>query len=215
MLIEFSQRQQALLQLLLTHKSGLTREAIARALGISKAAVHQHLIALERGGYIAERALRKTKGRTSQVYALTERGVHLFPKQYAWFSKLLLKQLIARLGSAEVQELLYRLGQETAASFKQRFEGLAPEARLKEIAELMQEVGYEARLEGQEIAASNCLYHDLAKDHPEVCALDLGLLDGLAGAQVMQTECMLRGGEACRFCLLKADLPIQDRIRGT
>jgi predicted ArsR family transcriptional regulator len=196
----FGKRQQHLLHLLLEYKDGLTMDELAHALEISKPAVHQHLIALERGGYVVHKELRKTGGRPCQVYVLTERGVHLFPKQYAWFSKLLLKQLIQELGSVPVQNLLYRLGRETAASLRWKLEGKSSTERLKEIVCLMQELGYEAKLEGEEVLARNCVYHDLAREHPEVCALDLGLLDGLGGEPVIQTECMLRGGKACRFC---------------
>jgi predicted ArsR family transcriptional regulator len=203
MLVEFNPRQQGLLKLLLEHKEGLTMEELANALAVSKAAVHQHLSALERGGYVTMKGLRKTGGRPCQVYALTERGVNLFPKQYAWFSKLLLKQLLTQLGSAQVQSLLHLLGRETAASLRARLEGKEACERLKEIVNIMQELGYEAELKGEEVLARNCVYHDLAREHPEVCALDLGLLDGLVGEPVIQTECMLRGGTACRFCLGK------------
>lgn len=204
MLTDFGQRQQALLQLLLEHKDGLTMDELARALEVSKSAVHQHLVALMRSGYVIQRELRKTGGRPSQTYTLTDRGVHLFPKQYAWFSKLLLEHLIAQSGSAQVQGLLYRLGKETAASLYLRLEGKSFSERLREIVCIMQELGYEAKLEGEEVTARNCVYHDLAREHPEVCALDLGLLDGLLGQPVIQTECMLRGGTACRFCLQRA-----------
>ncbi len=203
MLVEFNPRQQGLLKLLLEHKEGLTMEELAHALAVSKAAVHQHLSALERGGYVTMKGLRKTGGRPCQVYALTERGVHLFPKQYAWFSKLLLKQLLTQLGSSQVQSLLHLLGRETAASLRTRLEGKEACERLKEIVNIMQELGYEAELKGEEVLARNCVYHDLAREHPEVCALDLGLLDGLVGEPVIQTECLLRGGTACRFCLGK------------
>jgi DeoR family suf operon transcriptional repressor len=198
----FGQRQQALLQLLLEHKDGLTMDELARAVEVSKAAVHQHLVALERDGYVAQRELRKTGGRPCQVYALTERGIHLFPKQYAWFAELLLKELIARLGRGEVQHLLYRLGQEVAASLRPRLAGKSAEERRAEVVKMLVELGYEASLEGQTISAKNCVYHDLARQYPEVCALDLGLLDTLLG-EVTQSECMVRGGKACKFCALK------------
>ncbi len=199
----FGQRQQALLQLLLEHKDGLTMDELARAVEVSKAAVHQHLVALERGGYVSQRELRKTGGRPCQVYALTERGIHLFPKQYAWFAELLLKELITRLGRVEVQRLLYRLGQEVAASLRARLAGKAAEERLAEVVAMLVELGYEARVEGQTISAKNCVYHELASQYPEVCALDLGLLEALLGEGVTQTECMVRGGKACKFCVLK------------
>ncbi|GAB6068322.1 hypothetical protein JCM13664_16410 [Methylothermus subterraneus] len=201
MLDAFGQRQQRLLHLLLDHPEGLTMDELAQALAVSKAAVHQHLVALEREGYVAQKELRKTGGRPSPAYALSERGVHLFPKQYAWFSKLLLEHLLQELGSAAVQSLLYRLGQETAASLRAPLVAHPPKERLAAIVQLMHTLGYEAKLEGETIAARNCVYHDLAKEHPEVCALDLGLLDGLLDQPVLQTECMLRGGKACRFCL--------------
>lgn len=210
MLTEFGKRQQALLQLLLEHKEGLTMDELARALEVSKSAVHRHLVALERDRYLTQKALLKTGGRPSQVYTLTDRGVHLFPKQYAWLSKLLLHQLLKQLGSAEVEKLLYRLGQETAASLRERLQGKTLAEQIPEVVRIMQELGYQAEAvetpEGPEICAKNCVYHDLAREHPEVCALDLGLLDGLLQGTALQRECMLRGGLACRFCLLSRTL---------
>lgn len=200
MLTSFGERQQRLLNLLLENKSGMTMDELARALEVSKPAVHQHLTALERDGYVARQALVKTGGRPSQIFILTERGVHLFPKRYAWFSELLLQQLLKRMGSEAVEKLLYQLGRETAASLRTRLEGQSPTERLRTIVQIMREFGYEATLEGETISARNCVYHDLAKAHQEVCALDLGLLDGLLEQKVIQRECMVRGGSACRFC---------------
>ncbi|GAB4361216.1 MAG: helix-turn-helix transcriptional regulator [Methylohalobius sp. ZOD2] len=206
MLTGFGKRQQQLLELLLENKAGMTMENLARALDVSKSAVHQHLTALERDGYVAHKAFMKTGGRPSQIYALTDRGMHLFPKQYAWFSELLLRQLIEQLGSAEMEKLLYRLGQETAAVLRERLRGKSRSERIREAVQIMQEFGYQAQVVESEaglpeISAKNCVYHDLAETHPEVCALDMGLLDGLLEETVVQRECMVRDGMACRFCL--------------
>ncbi|BCX81951.1 DeoR family transcriptional regulator, suf operon transcriptional repressor [Methylomarinovum caldicuralii] len=203
MLANFGERQQQLLNLLLENKSGMTMDELARALGVSKPAVHQHLTVLERDGYVARHALVKTGGRPSQIFVLSDRGIHLFPKQYAWFSKLLLQQLLERMGSEAVEKLLYQLGRETAASLRPRLEGLSLPERLQAVVRIMGEFGYEATLEGETVAARNCVYHNLAKAHPEVCALDAGLLEGLLDRKVIQRECMVRGGGACRFCPLR------------
>ncbi len=205
MLGGFSERQQCLLELLLRHQGGMTMEALASSLKVSKSAVHQHLNTLERDGYVIRKALRKTGGRPSQLYALTERGIHLFPKQYAWFSRLLLEQLLERLGSEEVEQLLYQQGRATAAGLLHRLAGKSGRGRLEEVVAIMQEFGYEAELregaQGPEIVAHNCIYHDLAKEHSEVCTLDMGFLDGLLD-RVFQQECIVQGGSACRFCPL-------------
>ncbi len=210
MLNSFGERQQQLLGLLLENKSGMTMEELARALGVSKPAVHQHLTVLERDGYVTRRALVKTGGRPSQVYALSDRGIHLFPKHYAWFSRLLLEQLLEQMGSEAVEKLLYRLGHETAVSLRERLRDKEGTERIREVVRIMQEFGYQARMveteDGlPEISAKNCVYHDLAQAHREVCALDLGLLDGLLEGTVVQKTCMVRGGGDCRFCLRRQE----------
>lgn len=203
MLGGFSERQQRLLELLLRHQDGMTMEALALGLEVSKSAVHQHLTALERDGYVTRKALRKTGGRPTQLYALTERGIHLFPKQYALFSRLMLEELLERLGGEAVEKLLYQLGQSAASGFRHRLTGKSGRRRLEEVVAIMQELGYEAELregaQGPEIIAHNCVYHDLAKEHSEVCSLDMGILDGLL-ERVVHQECIVRGGAACRFC---------------
>ncbi len=208
MINSFGERQQRLLNLLLENKSGMTMDELARALSVSKPAVHQHLTALERDGYVARHALVKTGGRPSHVYVLSERGIHLFPKHYAWFSQLLLQQLLRQMGGEAMEKLLYQLGREAAASLRQRIQGKEGTEKIREVVRIMQEFGYQAQVvEGEnglpEISAKNCIYHDLAKNHREVCALDLGLLDGLLEESVAQRACMVRGGSDCRFCLHK------------
>ncbi len=206
MLDSFSARQRQLLELLLERKEGMTLEALAHELGISKSAVRQHLATLERSGYVTQKGLLRTGGRPSPLYVLTDRGNHLFPKQYAWFAEVLLDHLFEQLGAQEVERRLYRLGQQVAASLSGRLAGKRGRERLEAIVALMRELGYEARLEGEEIVAKNCVYHDLARRHREDCAFDLGLLDGLLERRALQEECMVRGGTACRFCLVKWEL---------
>ncbi len=183
MLGGFSERQQRLLELLLRHQDGMTMDELALGLKVSKSAVHQHLTILERDGYVSRKALQKTGGRPSQLYALSERGIHLFPKQYAWFSRLLLEQLLEQLGSQEVEKLLYQLGYSAVSGLRHRLEGKTGRRRLEEVVAILQEFGYQAELkegpQGTEIVAHNCVYHDLAKEHSEVCALDMGFLDAL------------------------------------
>ncbi len=209
MLGGFSERQRRLLEQLLRHQGGMTMDELALSLKVSKSAVHQHLNALERDGYVVRKALQKTGGRPSQLYALSERGIHLFPKQYAWFSRLLLEQLLKQLGSDEVEKMLYQLGRSTALGLRHRMAGKEGRGQLEEVVAIMQEFGYEAEIregaQGPEIIAHNCVYHDLAKEHPEVCTLDMGFLDGLLD-RVVQQECIVRGGTACRFCPLASRL---------
>jgi DeoR family transcriptional regulator, suf operon transcriptional repressor len=201
-------RQRALLTSLLEWRDGRSADELAASLGISRSAVHQHLSALDRDGYV-EKLMRPSQGgRPGYAWRLTNRGVHLFPKQYAFFSELMIRGMKRSLGPEEVSRLLEKLGADIAKRYAPRLEAAADDVeRLRIVAEVMQELGYAARVtetDGHtEIAARNCVFHDLAAEHPEVCRLDLALLGSLLGRDVHHMECMVRGGRACRFRMVK------------
>src|SRR6185503_11076746 len=94
--------QQEVLAQLLERKAGATLDELVAAVGLSRTAVNQHLIALEREGYVRKAVPRKTGGRPQHIYVLTEEGCNLFPKQYSWFSKLLIQTLREQVGEDKV-----------------------------------------------------------------------------------------------------------------
>jgi len=197
-------RQRALLTSLLEWKEGRSADELAESLGISRSAVHQHLSALERDGYL-EKLIRPSQGgRPGYAWRLTNKGVHLFPKQYAFFSELMIRGMKRSLGSDGLVRVLEELGADLARRYASRVEAAADDAeRMRIVAEVLHELGYAARaqsVDGRlEIDARNCVYHDLAAEHPEVCRLDLALLGALLGTDIEHVECMVRGGRACRF----------------
>src|SRR5690606_24150222 len=142
----------------------------------------QHVIALERDGLIERARISQTGERPGQTYRLTETGRATFPKHYALIATMLIRMLRARLGAAALEALLVELGQSLAADFADGVAGLAESDRMEAIAEIMRELGYEAAAatradgEGLEIRAHNCVFHDLAREHREVCSLDIALL---------------------------------------
>jgi DeoR family transcriptional regulator, suf operon transcriptional repressor len=199
--------QQAVLNQLLERKSGATVEELMAAVGLSRTAVNQHLVALEGAGYIAKAAPRKTGGRPQHVYVLTDNGTNLFfTKQYSWFSKLLIQTLRKQLGEEGAASYMYDLGVQLSAGLIPRLVGKNRAERIDEIVKIMNETGFMARTtspSGSEklprVECRNCVYHDLSKDYPEVCRFDIGFLSGLMGATVEHLACMQRGGDACRF----------------
>jgi predicted ArsR family transcriptional regulator len=199
----FGPRQQQLLKTLLEHKSGRTVEELSKLLGITRTAVNQHLLALERGGYVVKDKLTKTGGRPGYTYVLTQQGYDLFPKQYAWFSRLLLESMKEELGEKGLERYLHKLGDELSTRLKSRL-STHPTEKLAEVAEILQELGYDAYAEETEarqpaLTAHNCVYHDLAKTHNEVCEFDISLLSSLLDADIEHKTCMARGDHCCRF----------------
>lgn len=198
--------QQAVLNQLLESKSGATLEELIKAVGLSRTAVNQHLINLEKQGHVRKGTPRQSGGRPQHVYVLTESGANLFPKQYSWFSKMLIETLRKQVGEKQVEEYMYNLGVSLSAGLIPRLVGKNRTERIDEIVKIMNETGFVARTitsaSGEKlprVECKNCVYHDLSKDYPEVCRFDIGFLSGLMGAEVEHQSCMQRGGHACRF----------------
>ncbi len=198
--------QQEVLNRLMSSREGLTLDEISASLGLSRTAINQHLMVLEREGHVRRAAPRKTGGRPLNVYVLTEEGINLFPKQYSWFSKLLFQTLREKVGHEEMSQYMYDLGVSLSAALIPRLVGKNRTERIDEIVKIMNETGFIATTISPEgfdklprVECRNCVYHDLSKDYPEVCRFDIGFLSGLMGAEIEHQACMQRGGGACRF----------------
>ena len=189
---------------LLQQKGGLTIDALVEKLGITRTAVRQHLSALEREGKIARGGVRPSGGRPQHLYVLTAAGTEQFPRRYSWFADLLMGLLKGELGGEALRKRLEALGAAAADSLRAQHgsEGrLQP--RLAALATAMRDMGYETDPvppgRAREIVAHNCVFHQIAAAHPEVCAFDLGFMARFAGAKIEHTECMARGQHVCRF----------------
>lgn len=198
--------QQQVMSVLLERKSGATVDEMVDAVGLSRTAVNQHLLALERERYVRKADPRKkTGGRPGRIYVLTEEGTNQFPKQYSWFSRLLLETLREKLGEEQLSEYMYDLGVKKSAALIPRLVGKNRVERVIEIVAVMNETGFVARTVATKtdkvpvVECKNCVYHDLSKDFSEVCRFDIGFLSGLMGAEVEHQSCMQRGGDSCRF----------------
>ncbi len=200
-------RQREILDLLKEHYSGLSIPKLETSLGISRTAINQHLTNMERDGLVARGSVEKTGGRPSYVYLITEKGIEHLPKQYSWFSELMLDSLKARLGGEGLTDFLRELAADVGEQLRPRLLGKSREQQIEEVRTILNELGYEASVlpaasgEFPKISAQNCVYHKLAAKHPEVCQFDLALLEGLLDNQKASlTECMVKGGAMCQFC---------------
>ncbi len=198
-------RQHQILELLLENKLGLSIDGLASRLDISRAAVQQHFVALERDGLIKKKQLNKTGGRPVSLYELTDVGINYFPKQYALLSEILLSNVLDESNTERFIETMQKLGKKTADKLQNRLAGKSQEDRLAELAKIMNELGFQVRITtdadtGQPcLQAFNCVYHDLAQKHQEICEFDLALISSLLDKPIKHASCMARGDCSCRF----------------
>jgi len=199
------QTQQSLLHSLLNNRDGLTVDALTHELKISRNAVNQHLNSLDSIGFINSSMLSSTGGRPSKIYALSSKGLELFPRHYSLFSNLLIQWIKQKLNDNDLKKCMTELGIQIAQDFKARVDKQTKHIdKLNEVASIMQELGYESHIDknangGKEIIAYNCVFHQLASECDEVCTLDISLISNLMDAKVIHKECMVKGGKCCRF----------------
>lgn len=204
-----SSRQEQILTLLLNAADGLSIDELASRLEISRNAVKQHLAGLENQRLVREAALTSTGGRPARNYALTEQGLNRFPKQYAWFCSLLLEQFLVDMDTAGRERMMWQMGVKLANTLAPQFAGKTSTEKLSTLIELMQNLGYHAGMEANDVGAEglgikavNCVYHDLAQQFPEICHFDQALIATLLDRPVEQTACMAKKDCSCCFKLL-------------
>jgi predicted ArsR family transcriptional regulator len=199
-------RQQQLLTLLLPKKEGLTVEDLAKGLGITDNAVRQHLTALDRDGLVVKGETQSTGGRPEQLFGLTTAGRELFPRHYSWFAELLISSLRDEQGTETLRKRLEGMGQAVGRQIATGLTGVKDRAeRIRALSGIMQELGYQSQWVDSSderlpaVEAINCVFHNLAQRYPEVCYFDLALMSEFVGTVVIHDECMVRGGNVCRF----------------
>lgn len=192
--------QRRLLEALLREPEGLPVATLTGALGITANAVRQHLAALEKDGLVAYKPAPVGRGRPQHLYHLSQRGQEAFPRRYRELAETLLLELGAQLGEEALEVAMLKMGRRTGQGAAGQ--ALSVAATVREMTQL----GYQARAGvgergEEEIIAHNCVFHRLAEKYPAVCQFDIGFLEAATGRHVEHRECMLRGGQCCRFGL--------------
>lgn len=205
------QNQQKILEYLLNHPDGATVDELAAHLGITKTAAKEHVLKVEYLELVTYKDSRGAVGRPRRSYLLSSEGHESFPKQYSWLSNVLLELLAEDLGPKMVTRIMKDLGKKVATSMESRFKGKVSLELLTEITKALNELGYRSYLKQSDIRkgaileATNCVYHSVAKLHPELCQFDVQFLEQASGMNVKLESCIAKGDATCRFCIRKTE----------
>lgn len=199
---QLGETRQALLRHLLQHPEGVGVEALCERLRISHNAVRQHLTALTAHGWVEHSPPQPTGGRPQARYRLAAAAHALFPRNYAQIAGALLEGVVARFGDDASNSLLAELGQKLGAAAPVAA-STDPGAIAAQLAERLDDLGYEAiattRGGEPQVEAFNCVFHALAQRNPDVCRFDLAFMEAATGRRIHHVECIVRGGQVCRF----------------
>jgi predicted ArsR family transcriptional regulator len=182
---------------------GASVEALCAAAGVTHNAVRQHLSALMAAGWVGHGQALASGGRPQARYVLLPAGRDLFPRNYGLIATGILERLYASIGKAGVQALLVEMGHELGAAAATHIDTVDDGDIATALAGQLDALGYEAttvQRDGEtQVEAYNCVFHTVARTHPDVCRFDLAFMEAATGRRIQHAECLLRGGHACRF----------------
>jgi predicted ArsR family transcriptional regulator len=178
--------------LALLKKSGsLSIEAAANSLSIASMTARQHLMGLEKDGFVAAEKSRGFKGRPHYLYFLTPKGDELFPRRYDLFAQVLLEE-VGELKSDDVQLLtpdekrsliVQRTADRLADRYRFQVQGRALEDRVAAVTDVLHLIGgfaeWERADDVYEIRDYNCVFARLVQETHSGCEWHVRLITRL------------------------------------
>ena len=187
---------------------------LAETLRLSPVTIHYHLNVLQRDGLLEGRAVRQGVGRPRNVFTLRATAYEKFPQSYHRLSDRLLEILKSRMTEADIQALFEHIGAEIATEHALNLQGKPLEKKIETLIELLGEEGFMSRLErvGADhfvLTQVSCPYQYVATRHPEVCELDLQLMNTALGTAVKREACVGVGDAVCTFHIKSQPIQLQ------
>jgi len=177
---------------------------LAGKMGLAPTTLRAHLQALAADGLVARRGSKHGKrGRPDVVFTLGPEGERLFPRQEGE----LLRELIRHLGSRREQVLDEFFAARVAARRDRllpRVEGLQGVERLREVARILSEEGFMARVgagsDGKPaLHLGHCPIRGVVAETRVPCRYEEALLAELMGSPLTRTDYLPEGGVACTY----------------
>lgn len=195
---------------LLKKNDGMTAGEIAKELDLHSMTVRQHLSILERESYIQHYREKISRGRPVYIYKLTpEAKESLFPNDYPRFALGTLDALVVIDGAEKVNQLLEYQMEAKIQMCLDDIQGKSLGEKIKVLAAFLDEEGYQVEVaetpNAYILKEHNCALDSIAQKYPQLCQLELALLQRLLDVPV-ERECHMPSGDSiCSYRVLKTD----------
>ncbi|MGH2582999.1 MAG: helix-turn-helix transcriptional regulator [Anaerolineales bacterium] len=174
---------------------------LATAFGMTQANLRHHLSALLSEGRIRETSLQKDKGRgrPRRHFALSERSE---PNNLANLSGVLLAELSTK-NDIEGESMLKKVASRMLGTNSKPSGHISQRlvAAVRHLAPMGYKPHWEARPRVPEIVFGHCPYAAIIDEHPELCRMDLHMLEELLGVPVEQTAKLQTGPQGVPICV--------------
>jgi predicted ArsR family transcriptional regulator len=184
-----------------------TVDELVKVLDLNSVTVRHHLDILRGEELIADPVVRHRNkpGRPQYVYGLSDKASTRFPKNYCELAAKLLEEVKASAAPGSVNVIFEGVANRLAASAPKCAGDRPVIERLASATQFLNDHGYvaswEAAGDSYLLHTCNCPYEALAKENPELCAMDLTLAGNLLGGTVERVSRVLDGASSCSYRL--------------
>lgn len=197
-----------ILKLLQRHGSLRVKDFEA-ALGVTTTAVRQQLTTLAAGGLITTDTVREKRGRPYAVYSLSEKGQEFFARGYEALALLLLEEMLDFSEPRSAEQVLQRVSARLGKQYAEKMQGAALVERLQELVTFLEQSGIMSKVEEEDgvfvLTEYGCPYYGLAREHREVCEMEIGAMGQALGSEVTLCQSQLDGHHGCQFQVKKVE----------
>ena len=187
----------------LRRRGSATAAELAAEFGLSPNAIRQQLVVLERDGLVRETSVRRGPTKPTLEFSLTPDADKLFPQSYDKMLSAVLREVKGKYGAPAVEEIFDSIARRAVDKAKAKVTAEHAEGKVAQLTEMLREGGVVAEYSlidgGFMLAEHSCPYNQVAKEHPEVCAVIHQVLDETIGGEHEQIESMRDGGKSCKF----------------
>ena len=192
---------------LLQQQGSLSIKEIEVALGVTATAVRQQLTMLIAADMVKAEMVREKRGRPHAVYRLAQKGQALFAQGYEELALALLEEVLHLPDTAQVHQMLHRVSARLGRQFAERMRGVDIADRLQELAGLLAAHGIMSKVDEQAdafvLTEYTCPYYGLAREHREVCGVEIEAMGLALGSTVTLYKSQLDGHKGCQFQVKK------------
>jgi predicted ArsR family transcriptional regulator len=192
--------------LLLKKNRGMTIDELSKIIDITPMGIRQHLLTLEKKGFVTYKIKKHGIGRPGFVYTLTDVANELFPKTYDHLALGILRDIKKHEGHEKIERIF---GWRRERPFKIKKDALAGNDNLDETLHSLKNM---LELEGHFIELSknpghyhltqfHCPIGKVAHEFKDACSHELQLYRDLIGKDVKREHSVCEGAHSCLYVI--------------
>lgn len=192
--------------LALKRRGPLTLAEVARDLDLARETLREHLNALAGRGLVRRAGTRgEGPGRPEILFALSEAGEALFPRGEGRLLRDLAAFLVERRATDLLRDFLEERVARRRGEAEDRLRGLEGRDRLEEVAAILSEEGFMARVEAGGGASEpvlrlcHCPIRELVEASRLPCEVEVAFVRELVGEPLRRIEYMPEGDRTCTY----------------